>query len=319
MNLLIVIVNYKTADLTIDCLRSLAPEIGANPGVRVVITDNQSGDDSVARLSNFIAQQNLAATFEVLPLDRNGGFAFGNNGALKPYLAQKPDYVLLLNPDTVVHRGAIHALVEFMNTHDAVGIAGSRLEDPDGTPQRSAFRFPSIASEFERGIRLGFVSKMLASRVVAPPVPEVAAPTDWVAGASMIIRPAVFDRVGLMDEKYFMYFEEVDFCLQAKRAGWPCWYVPGSRVIHLVGAASELSDARKHRKRRPKYWFDSRRRYFVKNHGLIYAALADLAFVVGFTLWRLRRFVQRKDDTDPPKLLSDSIRNSVFLRGGASA
>jgi GT2 family glycosyltransferase len=319
MNLLIVIVNYKTADLTIDCLRSLVPEIGADPGVRVVITDNQSGDDSVARLNNFIAQQNLAATFEVLPLDRNGGFAFGNNGALKPHLGHHPAYVLLLNPDTVVHRSAIHALVDFMNTHDAVGIAGSRLEDPDGTPQRSAFRFPTISSEFERGIRLGIVSKMLASRVVAPPVSEENSPSDWVAGASMIIRPAVFDRVGLMDEKYFMYFEEVDFCLQAKRAGWPCWYVPGSRVIHLVGAASELSDARKHRKRRPKYWFDSRRRYFVKNHGLIYAALADLAFVVGFTLWRLRRFVQRKDDTDPPKLLSDSIRNSVFLRGGASA
>jgi GT2 family glycosyltransferase len=319
MNLLIVIVNYRTADLTIDCLRSLVPEIGADPGVRVVITDNQSADDSVARLKSFIAQQNLAAKIEVLPLDRNGGFAFGNNEGLKPYLAHKPDYVLLLNPDTVVRPGAIHALMDFMNTHDGVGIAGSRLEDPDGTPQRSAFRFPSIASEFERGIRLGFVSKMLASRVVAPPVPELNSPTNWVAGASMIIRPAVFDAIGMMDEKYFMYFEEVDFCLHAKRAGWPCWYVPASRVVHLVGAASELSDARKHRKRRPRYWFDSRRRYFVKNHGLVYAALADLAFVVGFALWRLRRFVQRKDDTDPPKLLGDSIRNSVFLRGGLSA
>ena len=182
--------------------------------------------------------------------------------------------------------GAIHALVDFMNTHDGVGIAGSRLEDPDGTPQRSAFRFPTIASEFERGIRLGVRVEDAASRVVAPPVPEEESPTDWVAGASMIVRRAVFDAIGLMDEKYFMYFEEVDFCLQAKRAGWPCWYVPASRVVHLVGAASELSDARKHRKRRPRYWFDSRRRYFVKNHGLMYAALADLAFVVGFALWR---------------------------------
>jgi GT2 family glycosyltransferase len=319
MNLLIVIVNYKTADLTIDCLRSLVPEIGGDPGVRVVITDNRSADNSIERLNAFICQQKIAAKIELMPLDHNGGFAFGNNRGLQPYLAQKPDYVLLLNPDTVVRPGAIHALVDFMTTHDGVGIAGSRLEDPDGTPQRSAFRFPTIASEFERGIRFGFVSKLLASRVVAPPVPQENSPTDWVAGASMMIRPAVFDAIGLMDEKYFMYFEEVDFCLQAKRAGLSCWYVPGSRVVHLVGAASELSDARKHRKRRPRYWFDSRRRYFVKNHGMVYAALADLAFVVGFAVWRLRRFVQRKPDSDPPKLLGDSIRNSVFLRGGASA
>ncbi|HTL28834.1 MAG TPA: glycosyltransferase family 2 protein [Tepidisphaeraceae bacterium] len=319
MKLLIVIVNYKTADLAIDCLRSLVPEIGHDPGVRVVITDNKSDDDSVARLNSFISQYACAAKLELQPLDHNGGFAFGNNRAIEPSLAQKPDYVLLLNPDTRVHPGAIQALVEFMDRHDAIGIAGSRLEDPDGTPQRSAFRFPTISSEFERGIRLGFVSRMLAAKVVAPPVPEQTSPTDWVAGASMIIRPAVFEAIGLMDEKYFMYFEEVDFCLQAKRAGWPCWYVPSSRVVHLVGAASELSDARKHRKRRPKYWFDSRRRYFVKNHGIIYAALADLAFAVGFALWRVRRFIQRKQDTDPPKMLSDFIRNSVFLRGGAQA
>ena len=138
----------------------------------------------------------------------------------------------------------------------------------------------------------------------------------WVApGASMIVRRSVFESIGLIDDKYFMYFEEVDFCLAAKRAGWSCWYVPASRVIHLVGAVSQMSDNRKHRKRRPAYWFDSRRRYFVKNHGRVYAALADLSFLIGFALWRMRRFVQRKDDPDPPKLLRDSIVNSVFIRG----
>jgi GT2 family glycosyltransferase len=149
--------------------------------------------------------------------------------------------------------------------------------------------------------------------MIAPPPSDEPVPCDWVAGASMIVRREVFEKVGLMDEKYFMYFEEVDFCLQAKRAGWQCWYVPASRVVHLVGAVSQVSDSRKHRKRRPAYWFESRRRYFLKNHGWLYAALADLAFLIGFALWRVRRFVQQKDDPDPPKLLTDSIAHSVFV------
>lgn len=314
MRLLIVIVNYQTADLLIDCLRSLAPQIGQ--GMNVVITDNLSGDDSVSRITTAI-ETNHWDWCHLMPLKRNGGFAYGNNAAIREAIASgdRPDYVLLLNPDTILRSAAIASLIEFMEAHPHCGIAGSRLEDPDGSPQRSAFRFHSIASEFERGVRLGVVTKLLAKTIVAPPVSDVNVQTDWVAGASMIVRADVFKNVGLLDERYFMYFEEVDFCLAAKRAGWQIWYVPASHVIHLVGAASQLSDARKHRKRRPTYWFDSRRRYFVKNHGVIYAALADAMFAIGFAFWRIRRFLQRKQDPDPPKMLGDFLRNSVFVRG----
>jgi N-acetylglucosaminyl-diphospho-decaprenol L-rhamnosyltransferase len=287
------------------------------PELRVVVTDNQSPDDSVEKLKAVVLGNGWSGWVEILPLERNGGFAFGNNAAIGPALkgSDRPEYVLLLNPDTIVQAGGISKLAEFMEAHPSVGIAGSRLEDPDGTVQCSAFRFHSIAGEFERGIRLGLVSKLLAKRRVVPPAPVSEEACDWVAGASMMVRAGVFDRIGLLDEKYFMYFEEVDFCLAARRAGWTCWYVPQSRVVHLVGAVSQMSDSRKHRKRRPKYWFESRRRYFVKNHGRVYAALADLAFLVGFALWRMRRFLQRKDDMDPPKFLADSIAQSVFVRG----
>lgn len=131
----------------------------------------------------------------------------------------------------------------------------------------------------------------------------------------MIVRREVFESVGLLDEKYFMYFEEVDFCLAANRSGWPCWYVPASRVVHLVGQSSGVTDTKRPPKRLPKYWFDSRRRYFLKNHGWLYAAIADAAWVVGFSLWRLRRVLQHKPDNDPPKLLSDFVLNSVLLKG----
>src|SRR5438045_3361368 len=144
MRLLIVIVNYRTADLVIDCLRSLAPEVGSirGGGVRVVVTDNLSGDDSIERIERSIRNNNWSAWATLLPLPKNGGFAYGNDEAIRPALAwdDPPQYVLLLNPDTVVRGGSVRALLEFMDRQRDAGIAGSRLEDPDGTPQRSAFR-----------------------------------------------------------------------------------------------------------------------------------------------------------------------------------
>lgn len=316
MRLLVVILNYRSASLCIDCLESLKPEVAANPGTRVVVTDAPSGDDSVARIGAAIAEHGWADWCTLVPLDRNGGFAYGNNEAIRPALAgdDAPTYVLLLNPDTVVRPGAIGALLSFMDQNPKAGIAGSRLENPDGSPQRSAFRFHSVLGELEAGLRLGPVSKALRSRVVAPPVPpsDQPVPTDWVAGASMIIRREVFDAIGLLDDGYFMYFEEVDFCLRAARAGWPCWYVPASRVVHLVGQSSGVTDVKQANKRRPKYWFESRRRFFTRNHGLIKTALADLFWMTGFASYRLRRRIQRKPDTDPEKLLSDFARNSVL-------
>jgi GT2 family glycosyltransferase len=305
----IVIVNYRTPALVIDCLRSLATEIPPGSPWRVVVVENSSGDSSGEKIGSAIHKEGWGAWCELLPLDKNLGFAGGNNAALRPALAgpKVPDYILLLNPDTVVRPGALQALMDFMEQHPRVGIAGSRLEDPDGTPQRSAFRFPTVESEFESGIRLGLISRLLRRRVVAPPVQEQPHPTDWMAGASMIIRREVFDAIGLMDGDYFMYFEETDFCLRAHRAGWALWYVPTSRVVHLVGQSSGVTDTKKPARRMPRYWFESRRRYFEKNHGWLYAKLADVAWTSGFALWRVRRLVQRKPDHDPPKLLWDFI------------
>lgn len=315
--LIVVILNYRTPGLTIDCLRSLVGEVRSLPGTRVVVSDNASGDGSVERIGAAIETEGWSDWASLMPLNHNGGYAFGNNAVIRVELqsTNPPPYFLLLNPDTIVRPGAIQVLVDFMNEHPHVGIAGSRLEDPDGTPQRSAFRFHTVQSELDFGLRVGVVSKLLSKWVVAPPVSEETCQTDWVAGASMIVRRQVFESVGLLDEKYFMYFEEVDFCLKVNKSGWPCWYVPKSRVVHLVGQSSGVTDTKRPPKRLPTYWFNSRRRYFLQNHGWLYAALADAAWVFGFVLWRWRRVIQRKPDTDPPKLLNDFLLNSVFFKG----
>jgi N-acetylglucosaminyl-diphospho-decaprenol L-rhamnosyltransferase len=314
---IVAILNYRTPALTIDCLHSLMSEVQAIPGIRVVISDNASGDGSVKKIQAAITTEGWSEWASVMPLSCNGGFAFGNNAVIREALqsTDPPPYLLLLNPDTVIRPGAIQALIHFMDEHLKVGIVGSRLEDPDGTPQRSAFRFHTLLSEIDSGLRLGLITKLLSNWVVAPPVSATAHQTDWVAGASMMIRREVFEAIGLMDEEYFMYYEEMDFCLQAHRTGWDCWYVPQSRVVHLVGQSSGVTNPKQPPKRRPKYVFDSRRRYFLKNHGCLYAALTDVAWASSFALWRVRRMLQGKPDLDPPQLLSDFLQHSVFFQG----
>jgi GT2 family glycosyltransferase len=305
----VIIVNYRTPALTVDCLRSLEAEVRTIGACRVVVVDNASPDDSAAVIAQAIADNNWGGWAEFRPLEKNLGFAAGNNAVLQRELdSNPPDFFWLLNPDTVVRPGSLRPLLDYLQSHPHVGIVGSRLEDPDGTPQRSAFRFLTPASEFEQSTRFGITTWLLRPWQMAPPVRETPHPTDWVAGASMLVRREVFETAGLMDDRYFLYFEEVDFCLAARRAGWRCWYVPESRVVHLVGQSSGVTDTRAAPKPLPPYWFDSRRRYFRKNYGKLYSFSADLAWAIGWSLWRLRRRLQRKPDNDPPGLLVDFVR-----------
>jgi N-acetylglucosaminyl-diphospho-decaprenol L-rhamnosyltransferase len=315
---LVAIVNYRTGSLVVDCLRSLQTEMQALPGSKVVIVDNCSGDGSADQIAAAIDTNGWAGFAELQRSPVNGGFSFGNNVAVRPALKapEPPAFYWLLNPDTRIQPGALRTLIDFMHAHPRVGIAGSSLESEDGEPWPYAFRFPSIWSELDNGFRLGPVSALLKKHVVARRMGDRAEAVDWLPGASMMVRREVFEQIGLMDEGYFLYFEETDFCLQAQRAGWECWYVPESRVMHISGASTGVTGAQAVRRRLPKYWFDSRRRYFMKNHGRLYAAATDLAWMLGFMTWRLRRVLQRKPDTDPPRMLGDLAANSALLHSG---
>ena len=274
------------------------------------MVENASGDNSAEVLAAAIVENGWGSWAELTVAPRNGGFAAGNNVAIAPALASDspPDLVWLLNPDTIVRPGALRELIEFLERRPDVGLAGSRLEERDATPLQSAFRFPTVLGELEGGLRIGAVSKLLERHVSAPPVADHECRVDWVAGASLMVRRAVFDAIGLLDEGYFMYFEEVDFCLKAARAGWPCWYVPSSRVVHLVGQSSGVTRTGEERKRRPRYWFEARKRFYLTNHGRAKALAADVTHTLAFAAYRLRRLVQRKPDQDPRWMLWDFIR-----------
>lgn len=314
--LAVVMVNYRTAALVLQCLRSLAREVAAIPRARVVVVDNASGDGSAARIAEGIAADGWDGWASVLPLQVNGGFAAGNNAALRRLLAEPepPGAFLLLNPDTIVWPGAVRALLEVLERRPRAGVVGSHLEGEDGSARRAAFRFHSVWSELEGGLQLGIASRLLSGWSVPLPPESSAHRADWVSGASMLVRRRVFEDVGLLDEGYFLFFEEVDFCHRAQRAGWECWHEPGSRVIHLEGQATGFDPANRVR-RLPAYVLESRRRYFVKNRGRGYAIVADGAWLCGHLLWRLRMWLQRRPERAEPGVLLDFCRQSAVMRG----
>ncbi len=297
MKVAIVIVNYHTPELVLSCLQSLLPERLSLPGLRVLVVDNASGDNSVELLSAAISQAPFADWVRFMPQTLNGGFGWGNNQALLSLLGESspPDAILLLNPDTVIEPGAVAALVKDMQSRPHAGAIGSQLVNEDGTLSGSAFRFPSVAREFDRGLGLGRVSKLLGIKPTLVPFGE-RGPLDWVTGASVLIRSEALRQVGLFDTGFFLYFEEVELMHRLALAGWKCYHCPESRVVHVAGASTGVVDGKSQAKRvPPDYVFVSRHRYFALTGGTFRAWLADIAWLLGgFLRVRGRREVSEE-------------------------
>jgi N-acetylglucosaminyl-diphospho-decaprenol L-rhamnosyltransferase len=308
----VAIVSYRSAELTIDCLRSIDAERStAGICIRAIVVDNASGD--APAIAEAIETNAWSSWVTLVRAPRNGGFAYGNNLAFQRALAHgRPDYFHLLNPDTVVRKGAIGALVHFLEEHPAVGIVGSSFENLDGSEWPTAFRFPSILSEIENGLQFGLATRILRRWVVPVVMSPVPQPIDWVAGASMMIRSTVFHSIGGLDEKYFLYFEETDFCFRAKKAGFSTWYVPKSRVMHIAGQSTKVTERNVALKRLPAYWFESRRRYFTVSYGIAYATAVDIVALLANAIGYLKRIAQRRTDRRVPRFVTDLAYHSAL-------
>jgi GT2 family glycosyltransferase len=219
-----------------------------------------------------------------------------------------------LNPDTEVRAGAIKALVDFLETHLKVGIAGSSFENLDGSDWPVAFHFPSLLSEIESGLNFAPATKLLARWQVARTMTAVDQPVDWICGASMMIRRAVIDTIGGLDENFFLYYEETDFCRRSLEAGFETWYVPESRVMHIMGQSTKVTSVKPGRKRLPAYWFDSRRRYFLLSFGLAKASIIDVVAILACSLGALKRRVLRRAYQGVPHYVGDLVRSSIIWR-----
>lgn len=310
MQLQTILINYKTPDMTLKSLAAFMREVGDRPGVAVTLVDNASQDGSVEQLAEEIRLRGWEDRVSLVESDHNGGFAYGVNlGVQNSPPGDRPDFIYLLNSDAFPDPGSVDVLLDFLIGNPEVGIAGSFIYGDDGVPHVTAFRFPSLWSEFEGSMKLGLLTRLLSQRRVSiEPMPTESTRVDWLAGASMMIRSEVFDEVGLFDDRFFLYFEETDFCHRARRSGWDTWYLPSSRVVHIGSVSTGM---KKLDEPMPHFWFDSRAHYFRKNHGRFYLTWANLIWILGFSLYRLRCQVQRKPDSARPGMLRDFIR-SIF-------
>lgn len=310
---LIVIVTYKSAELTVDCLRSVARErFDASLSLRCVVVDNASGD--APRVREAIEAEGWSAWAEVIVAERNGGFAYGNNvGIRHGFATRRAEFVHMLNPDTVLHPGAIAALVRFMDTKPKAGIVGGIFENADSSEWAFAFRFPSLLSELDHGMELGIMSRLLRRWQVPMEMGHEASQVDWVCGASMLVRSDVLDTIGEMDEGFFLYYEETEFCFRAKQAGFEIWYTPDSRVTHISGQSTKVTERNAAPRRLPTYWFESRRRYFAVTRGVGYSVMADLVALGAGFLGILKRVLTGRKGRGVPTFLRDLWANSYLV------
>ncbi|WOI53342.1 glycosyltransferase family 2 protein [Parvularcula sp. LCG005] len=279
MTIAAIIVNYGTGKLILDHLIQIREELATVPGSHLYIVDNLSPNGDAALLTEGTTGMDDVT---VIGAPRNGGFSYGNNRGFDQAIADGGyDHYYLLNPDAYPRPGCLKALLAFMAEHPKAGLVGSRLEGLDGHIQSSAFRFMSLESEFASAAKLGIFNRLFASKRVARPPQDEAHKTDWVCGASMLLTAEALEKVGLMDEKYFLYFEEVDFQRAIIKAGFEIWYVPSAHAIHLVGQSTDMKDGKQSAGTAPDYWYDSRRYYFEKNHGAAFADKADRAWAWG--------------------------------------
>jgi len=284
-----IIINFRTADLTIDCLGSLLPQLGDRDCV--VVVDNHSGDGSADAIEQWLREHDFAQRVKLIRSPGNGGFAAGNNIGIK---AVDADFYLLLNSDTVVRPGALAALrkaaiVDYPNA----GAVGARLEWPDGALQDSRFRDFSPLSELINAAATGPLTRLLKRYDVTIEAQDHITTIDWLSFACIVIPSAVIEEIGLLDEGFFMYFEDVEYCRRIRQTGRNLVHVSNASVVHLHGGSSSVPGNVKLRRRLPGYYYRSRRRYYRLAYGPAGPLAANICWTVGRAISLLRELFGR--------------------------
>ncbi len=234
MDLSIVIVTHNSSSPVEKCLRSLE-EHPPSYEHEVVIVDNASSDGTPGLIRESFPWVRLIANAD------NRGYSKGVNQAFRESSGR---YVLVLNPDIIVREDSIDALVRFMDSNPGAGVAGSKLVFPDGSVQPSCRSFYTLKALFLRRTFLGKVfprARALREHLLTDYDHEEARKVDWIIGACMIVRREAAEEVGLMDERFFLYFEDTDWCYRMGQHGREVWYVPDSVMVHLYERSSASS------------------------------------------------------------------------------
>lgn len=282
MDLSIIVVSYNTRELLADCLRSIAAST-QYLAHEVIVVDNASQDASAEMVAAEFPEVRLISN------DDNRGFAAANNQAIA---VARGEYVLLLNSDARLRQGALQDMVSHLATHPRTAVVGGQLFNTDGTFQSSYFDFPGWSSEL-------LLLTGLARWVKGPTFPShkqadstTARSVDWVSGALFMVRRAAIDEIGLLDERYFMYAEEMDWCLRMHQNGWGVDYLPEAQAVHVTSASAHRQPERR---RAQVYWS---KYLFVRKHwgggqAALFFGLLGLLSVTKLIAWSVRGLVGR--------------------------
>lgn len=275
--LAVVIVNWNVRDLLRRCLVSLRSALEtAGLTATVVVVDNASTDNSVVMLTEEFPWVRVVAS------TTNLGFTAGNNAGLRAvgFGETLPRYVLLLNPDTEVVGDALPTMLAYMDAHPDVGLLGPRLRYGDGSVQSSRRRFPTLTTALLEStiLQQWWPDHPALRRFYMSDQPDhQTQDVDWLVGACMLTRHEALLEVGLLDEGYFMYSEEVDWAKRFKQAGWRVVYLPTAEILHYEGRSSEQVVPLRH-----IYFQTSKVRYFRKWHGPVIGELVRLFLLLTY-------------------------------------
>lgn len=295
MDVSIIIVNYNTKDLLRDCLNSIRKNTN---GVEyeVIVSDNKSADGSAEMLKKEFKDVIL------LENEKNGGFAYANNKGIK---IAKGKYIFLLNSDTIVMENSIYKMYNYMEKNKKVGILGPKLLNADLSNQTSVFGYPTLFKEFASIFRLKnllknkFLKKCfvkLSKKILPNDVNQYmknfqedreVEKVEVLVGAAMFIRKEVIEDIGGLDESYFMYYEEIDYCLNSAKHGWPCFFYPYASIIHLVGQSSKKANYVTFLAR-----YESMIHYFEKNHGKRKKFAVKFIIILGMSIKLLKESIK---------------------------
>jgi N-acetylglucosaminyl-diphospho-decaprenol L-rhamnosyltransferase len=295
LDILVSIINYRTPKYTINCVRSvLASGLPEPPlssqvekgGGRIVVIDNHSNDGSADEIERWITAEGLTEWVTLLRSDKNLGFSGGHNAVLS---STNASYYLILNSDAVLTPMFFDAILEGVEAHSDAGIFAPRLEGKDGVPQISCFRFASPISELIRAAETRPITKLFQRFDVPLPIDTSDEEIDWVSFACVLIRGELIDEIGLMDEGYFLYFEDAEYCRRASRAGWKIAQVSKARAVHFRGGSGPVKKLQIERRRLPRYFYESRSRFLFQSYGRGGLLLANLLWLTGRGIAHSRR------------------------------
>jgi GT2 family glycosyltransferase len=229
----VIVVSFNSSSFLPDCLSSVFAQESSFP-VEVIAVDNASTDNSPEIIDRRFPRA------RVIRNETNRGFAAANNQGI---VVAAGKYLLLLNPDTVLHADCLEHLVQFMDEHPEAGAAGPKIFNPDGSLQRTGVAFPSLWNVF---VELPFLDALFPSSTIFGrqrrlyESPDVVHDVDCLQGSCLIIRREALEQVGLLDEEYFIYFEETDLCYRLRQREWRVLYDPSASIVHAGGSGSRF-------------------------------------------------------------------------------